>query len=215
MNDRSTAHRRYEGTCRGVALAVAGLLLMAAFPVASAGAAALVASNFNNSREGWQVAGDATSATPTYFATGGNPGGYISSTDSVVGGVSYWVAPPKFRGDHGAAYGGLLTFALRQSDGSSQFDADDVIIQGDGLTLAHDTAVNPAVAPNWTTYRVRLRPSAVHRHHRQSDARRRKRTSSACSERSTDLRIRAEYRTGDDTDDLDNVRLLPPAGGPA
>jgi hypothetical protein len=27
----------------------------------------------------------------------------------------------------------------------------------------------------------------------------------------TDLRIRAEYVSGPDTDDLDNVRLLPPA----
>ncbi len=160
------------------------------------------------------MAGDATSATPTYFATGGNPGGYISSTDSVVGGVSYWVAPPKFRGDHGAAYGGLLTFALRQSDGSAQFEADDVVIQGDGLTLSHDTAVNPAVAPNWTTYRVRLRPSQF-TDITGSPTPATKRDLQRVLGATTDLRIRAEYRTGDDTDDLDNVRLLPPTGGPA
>ena len=70
------------------------------------------------------MAGDATSATPSYFATGGNPGGYIGSTDSFIGGGSYWVASrrsarPRLRVRR------ALT-ALRQSDGSAQFAADDV-----------------------------------------------------------------------------------------
>jgi hypothetical protein len=76
--------------------------------------------------------------------------------------------------------------------------------------MTHDTAVNPAVAPNWTNYRVRLRASQF------SDA------TSGTPEPATKqdvqrvlgaitaLQIRAEYRSGADTDDLDNVRLLPP-----
>ena len=170
-------HHRTWGVGLGAvcAVAVAGLL------VTSAAAAPLVSSTFNRTAEGWLVAGDSTSATPTHAATGGNPGGYISAEDSVAGGVTYWVAPAKFRGDQGGAYGGLLTFSLRQDNASSQFDAEDVIIEGDGLTLVHNNAANPAVAPNWTTYRVRLRPAQFTTFRRTGDGTRTCETSSGRS----------------------------------
>jgi Laminin B (Domain IV) len=195
-------HHRTWGVGLGAvcAVVIAGLL------VTSAAAAPLVSSTFNRTTEGWLVAGDSTSANPTRVATGGNPGGYISAEDSVAGGITYWVAPAKFRGDQGDAYGGLLTFSLRQDNNSNQFDADDVIIEGDGLTLVHNNAANPAVAPNWTTYRVRLRPAQFTKSGGRVTARNLQDTLGSI----TDLRIRAEYVSGPDTDDLDNVRLLPP-----
>jgi hypothetical protein len=207
MNGRSVDNREVTRRRRGFALGAAGAVVLAALVVTSAAAAPLVSSAFNVTGEGWLVAGDSTSATPTHLATGGNPGGYISATDSVAGGVTYWVAPPKFRGDHGAAFGGLLTFSLRQDNSSSQFDADDVIIQGDGLTLVHNNAANPAVAPNWTNYRVPLRPAQFTKAGVRATAGDLRRVLGAI----TDLRIRAEYVSGPDTDDLDTVRLLPPA----
>lgn len=203
--DHGLARRRW-----GLFLGASGVLILAVFAAVAAAATPLVASRFNVNGEGWLVAGDATSATPTYVAGGGNPGGYLSSTDSAVGGVTYWVAPAKFRGNKSAAYDGFLTFDLRQSATDTQFDTNDVVIAGDGLTLAHDTAVNPAAAPAWTNYRVRLRASQFADVTSGTPEPATKRDVQRVLGSITSLQIRAEYRTGPDTDDLDNVRLLPP-----
>jgi hypothetical protein len=73
-----------------------------------------------------------------------------------------------------------------------------VSIEGDGLTLPHNNAANPAVAPDWTN----VTGSPV-----QATARDLRRVLDSI----TDLRTRAEYVSAPDTDDLDTVRLLPPA----
>ena len=158
-------HHRTWGVGLGAvcAVVVAGLL------VTSAAAAPLVSSTFNRTAEGWLVAGDSTSATPTHVATGGNPGGYISAEDSVAGGVTYWVAPAKFRGDQGGAYGGLLTFSLRQDNASNQFDAEDVIIEGDGLTARTQQRCQSGGRPELDDLPGPAPPGAVHEVRRTGD----------------------------------------------
>lgn len=111
-----------------------------AIGVSQGHAAVLVSSNFDNpvdGVDGWTVMGDGS--PPAYFAAGGNPGGYISTTDQGTGGVVYWSAPAKFLGDKSAAFGGRLTFELQQSTTDSQFTittANPVVrLIGNGVVL--------------------------------------------------------------------------------
>ncbi|MFO0829423.1 MAG: laminin B domain-containing protein [Phycisphaerales bacterium] len=163
-------------------------------------------STFDVDSEGWTALGD-FSAPVTWVATGGNPGGHIKVVDSVSGGVVYFRAPDKFLGDRSAAYGRTLTFDLKQtiSGSPNQFDAVDVFLTGGGLTLAFDLANNPPIG-SWQSFSVPL-----------SEAGWRLNTLTGPSASAadmlvalsslTDLRIRAEYQTGADTDYLDNVVL--------
>lgn len=170
-----------------------------------------VVSRFDTDAEGWRALGD-TSGTEqgiSWLATGGNPGGCVTATD-YTSDVWYFVAPSRFTGDLSPAYGASIRFDLRQSAVSSQFDAADVALDGEALTLVHDTAANPGVA--WTSYSVPLEPAAW-----------RVGTLTGAVATEADLRgvlstlvgfrIRGEYRSGADTAWLDNV--LFGAGGVA
>lgn len=174
--------------------------------MAACPAAAQVASSaFNTDAEGWVVQGDATSATPTYNAGGGNPGGHISAVDTVSGGVWYWVAPAKFRGNVGGAYNNTLTFDLMQSSTTSQFNAVDISITGNGLTLVFDTPANPGTT--WTPYSVLLREDAGWRVDTLAGPAPSADQMQGVLSSVTSLRIRGEFRDGADTGRLDNVIL--------
>jgi len=144
-----------------------------------------------------------------WVETGGNLGGYFQHVDPNDGRTSYWQAPSGFLGDRSAAYGGVLSFDLKQSSTGSQYDIADVVIQGAGMTLAANTSYNPRVS--WTRYHVLLAagggwhvdtlsgPAATPAEVQQALA------------ALTALYIRAEYRSGNDTDGLDNVVLTGPS----
>ena len=104
-----------------------------------AAAQADIVSTFNADTQGWTVVGDEVGPV-TWVSSGGNPGGYVSVTDSVVGGVMYFVAPDAYFGNHSGAYGTALTFDLiqRYPDSPNQFDDDvgDVVLKGSGLYAA-------------------------------------------------------------------------------
>lgn len=175
---------------------------------AEAQAGTLAKSNFDENAEGWKVVGDTGSGTETatHVPAGGNPGGYISIDDAATGGVMYWRASQKFRKQAADAYKGSLAFSLRQSATDNQFDAQDIVIEGGGLTLVFDTSPAPALAPTWTTYKVPL-----------SKAGWMNTTGSPAPATAGDMKqalgavdsllIRAEYQTGPDVDDLDTVKL--------
>lgn len=186
------------------ALTLLLVLLPAAAAQSSRGEA--ITSTFDTDAEGWAVFGDAEggTATPDYNATGGNPGGYLSADDDVAGGTWYWDAPDAFLGDRSGSFGRMLSFDLRQTATSSQFDNADIVLQGGGMELRFDTAENPGT--DWTSYAVLLSTDAGW-------------TVGATEEAPTDaefmavlsdlnaLRIRGEFRTGADTGSLDNVIL--------
>jgi hypothetical protein len=187
----------------GAACLAAVALLGSAAP---SSAANLVSSTFGTGVDGWSALGD-TSAPASWVSTGGHPGGSVQVSDTASGGVMFWVAPAKFLGDKGAAYGGRLGFDLRQSDTSSQFDDQDVVLQGGGMTLVYDTAVNPGTT--FTRYRVPLTPVGWHENTLAGPQ------PTVAEFRSvlgslTGLRIRAEYRTGPDVDDIDTVLITTP-----
>jgi Laminin B (Domain IV) len=188
------------------------LAAVLACPVAAD--AATVASRFDSGTEGWTVSGD-PSGPPQFVASGGHPGGFIRVVDGSGGVSMYWVAPAKFR-RVGGLYGGFLRFDLRQSSQTNQYDDPDVVIVGGGLTVAYDTASNPTNSFTSFTVPLRERPqwTNVQTKKRATQAEMQKVLSAP-----TAIRIRAEYVTGPDTDDLDNVVLTtgdsvpPPVAG--
>jgi hypothetical protein len=168
-------------------------------------------STFDFDHENWRIMGDVAGDTiADFIPNGGNPGGYVQAIDQVVGGTMYWQAPEKFLGDVSCAYGQALNFDLVQSRLTSQFDWEDVILKGAGLTLVFDTPYNPDTS--WTSYSVPLLETAgwvkdstingVISGDPPTMA-----EMQAVLASLTELRIRAEYVSGADTDGLDNVVL--------
>jgi hypothetical protein len=173
---------------------------------AAGGPTTAAVSTFDLTTENWGVANDAQNFT--HNLNGGNPGGYVSAVDIGTGATWYFEAPSRFLGDQSVAFGSNLTFDLRQSQTSSQFNDEDVILKGETFDLVFDTANNPASA-NWTRYAVPLLTSA--------DWRRGNLNGPAATEQELrqvlgnlqGLWIRGEYRIGSDTGSLDNVALVP------
>lgn len=164
-----------------------------------------ISSTFDFDDEGWVVSGDATSATPDYNATGGNPGGFLSADDNVAGGVWYWDAPVKFLGNQSFSFGETLSFDLAQSVVANQFNASDVIIDSTSGSLHFDTNTNPGTS--FTSYSIVLSDSADWRLTSLGGAVATNVQIQAVLANITRLRIRGEFRTGADTGSLDNVIL--------
>jgi hypothetical protein len=118
----------------------------------------------------------------------------------------YWRSPKDFRKAASDAYKGSLTFSLRQSATDNQFDDNDVVIEGGGLTLVYDTALNPELTPAWTPYNVPLSKAGWMDTTGSPEPATAKDMKGAL--KAVDLlAIRAEYQTGPEVDDLDTVTL--------
>lgn len=160
-----------------------------------------IVSDFSTGVDGWSFSGDVDQFRQV--ASDGNPGGYLEIVDYATGDTCYFVAADKFLGNKSAFYGGTLSFDLRQSSLSSQFNNPDVIIEGGGVTLVFDTASNPGT--DWTSYEVTFDTATDWRIGTLGGA-----VATAAEIRQvladiTRLWIRGEFVVGDDTDGLDNV----------
>ncbi len=162
---------------------------------------------FDTDDEGWTVTGDAQGGAmqPDYFPDGGNPGGYISAADNVVGGTWYWNAPAKFLGDKSCAYNRALNFDLRQSDLTAQFTAPDVLLFGAGLVLAFDTPFNPGL--DWTRFSVPLTETAGWRVGALNGPPATQQEFQTVLAALDSLWIRGEFHSGANIGGLDNVTL--------
>jgi len=167
-------------------------------------------STFDTDTEGWTTDADARCRPiPCYAATGGHPDGHIYSEDALQGIKFYYNAPAKFLGDASAAYGGHLTFAMRQDIRSvKETDDIDIILVGAGLTLVYDTPRNPP--STWFTYDAPLVESAGWRKGSLTGP-----TPSAAEMQAvlgslTRLGLRGDFILGQGTTYLDTVML----GGP-
>ena len=161
-----------------------------------------VTSTFDTNTDGWIVEGLA--GGPTYVSTGGNPGGYIYGEDA---GSDDWYfkAPTKFLANQSATYGGSLSFDLRQYYTSSQYDTEDIIIEGGGLRIVFDTPNNPGTS--WTHYQIPLTETAGWKKTSLSGVAPTAAEIKAVLASITRLLIRGEYQNGTDKCDLDNVIL--------
>ncbi|MEW6235102.1 MAG: laminin B domain-containing protein [Candidatus Omnitrophota bacterium] len=176
-------------------------------PIPSELSIQIASSAFDADREEWLVIGDAQDNTqlPFYRNVDGNPGGYIEAVDDVSGGTWYWFAPVKFLGDKSAAYGGLLTYDIRQSDPTEQYDEADVILQGAaGLRLSYQFHKSPGV--KWTSYMVSLTEGGWNVVGAYRNATKAEMIAVLSTLR--ELWIRGEYRNGDDRGGLDNVMMI-------
>ncbi|SEQ46478.1 alkaline phosphatase D family protein [Natrinema salaciae] len=172
-----------------------------------------IESTFDEDGDGWLISQNGGSNRPVYRATGGNPGGHVSDEENQGGVAWYYQAPFKFLGDREAFYGGTLSFDLRQARSDRQFDADPVE-GGDVLLASGDTKLvyefrGPESTPgeSWTAFEVPLSADATWIDLTSRDPIATEATFRAVLAELDTLRIRGEYRAGDDTSYLDNVVL--------
>lgn len=178
------------------------VLLAASFP------ALAVTSTFDTGAEGWTAQGDIEGPL-TWSATGGNPDGHVFIDDLTTGGVTYFVAPSLFHGNHIGALGTNLSFDLMQiyPGSANQFDSEDVVLQGNGLTLVYNTVSNPG-NNTWSWYSVPLSAAGWTLNALSGSDATHDQFVAVLSNLSA-LKIRAEYQSGADIGYLDNVSLVP------
>ena len=172
----------------------------------------LVEETFEGGDTGWIVVGDAQreSDKPTYKTEGGNPGAYMSAVDNAVGGVWFWSAPEPFRRQLTSTWkekGSLrsvLMFDLKQSDITEPFDDKDVILGSGDLELHFFHDLDPGT--DWTNYRVPLSPDKGWINGATGEPATREEMTKVISQLEK-LWIRGEFRTGEDTGGIDNIRV--------
>jgi hypothetical protein len=120
------------------------------------------ASSFDGSLDGWtRVAGQ--TANIEYASQGGNPGGYLRSTDRgpTLGEI---IAPGKFLGSWEALDGkGTLSWSFRLFDAgpnAGTFTTVSAWISGPGGAAVFDTGVVPTVNDGWINFKADIRTDA-------------------------------------------------------
>jgi alkaline phosphatase D len=108
-------------------------------------------------------------------------------------------------GDKSAAYGGNLTFYLRQNRTDSQRNQDDILFAGGGYTLVYNTTYNPG--SSWTYYSIPLIETTSGWKDKATGLAPTQAVMQAVLTNLQSLKIRAEYRYGDDIDWIDSVYL--------
>lgn len=171
--------------------------------------AQLVLSDFNAGTDGWlpYTAGahDATIAV-SWNATGGAGGtGGLVLNDPGSGVDDYYAAPAKFLGDNSVFYGGTLSYDLKLSIAPGGGTVDNVILTGNGLSLA--SAVHPApLVGSFTSYTLTLTETSGWYLVGTATAPTQAQMQSVLSN-TTGLRIWGDWGVGPEAETLDNVRL--------
>lgn len=183
----------------------------APFTVGAAG------SPFAADADGWSLVSFTNLSTHTYTvagtypatfnATGGYPGGYITSNDP-DGGDFTFSAPAAYLGNRTRSIGATLTYDLIHPVGGLDYQAADVILVGNGVRLVWQG--HPALAPaaaSWTRVSVPLTPSAQWHVSTTDGALATTTDFQTVFGNLTGLYLRGEYSNGAETTGLDNVVL--------
>jgi hypothetical protein len=182
--------------------------------------AASVSSTFDTDAEGWGVGNIRSNLStapdqsnpPTYTATGGNPGGYISTTDTQD--IVAFLAPSKFLGDDSAFLGGELTFDLQDLVPPDDAAYPAVVLYTSTGSISY-TSISPGTT--WTSFSIPLTAAGWTFYPGGesngtvpvTDA-----EFAAALAGVVNLAIEADWHTGDDITGLDNV-VLASGGGPS
>ncbi len=182
----------------------------------SLSSAALITSTFDSGDDGWTIRtvvnGDPPtvaigSFAPTFVPTGGNPGGYIQTGDP-DGNATVFVAPSGYLGDMSAYYGGTLSFDTRDTENDGIPGVLAVLV-GTDRTL-YSAFAGPPSTTDWTGFSLSLSASDW-RLTGILDAQLGPPASAsdmtAVLGDLQELYIYADWNTGGDLTDLDNVRL--------
>jgi hypothetical protein len=175
-----------------------------------------IVSSFNTSDEGWQVVSFTNlttddfsvlqTYTPTFNSSGGNPGGFISTTDQDDGDLTF-SAPGKFLGNVSAATG--LSYDLIYPVGAINYQPTDVILRGHGETLLWKASPDIVPVPAWMSVSVDFVPSLEWRAGTSNGLLATGSDFANVLGDLTGLFIRGEYTTGlVESPGLDNVRLV-------
>lgn len=162
-------------------------------------------STFEIDSDGWQIHADGSILfTPQYQSSGGHGGGHISLTNPDAT-YSYWQASDKYLGDLSNAYGGILHYELKNSGSGDFIESDDIILQGEDLSISYNTDKNPS-SSQWTSYDIPLFENAgwVNLSTGLSPT---KMQMQNVLNSLNQLSIRAEYFSESDSFHLDNVLL--------
>ena len=170
-------------------------------------------SGFGVNDEGWQIVsfGDISAKNfsiigtyaPTYFSSGGNPGGYIFSSDP-DGGDFTFSAPAIYLGNQSAAYGSTLTYSLNYTS-TVNYNTSDVILMGGGVTLLWQQSPTLLPGPSFTNVTVPLSPTADW--HLVTGSLASAGDFATVLANLTGVYIRGEYAFGADSTGLDNVNF--------
>jgi hypothetical protein len=136
---------------------------------------------------------------------GGNPGGYISTTDQDNGDLTF-SAPAKFLGNVSGATG--LGYDLIYSVGAINYQPTDVILMGNGETLLWKSNPDIVPGPSWMSVNLDFVPSTEWHVGSSNGALATASDFAKVLENLSGLFIRGEYTTGlSETPGLDNVIL--------
>src|SRR6516165_5957932 len=174
-----------------------------------------IVSNFSTGDEGWQVVSFENlttdnfsiiaTYTPTFNVTGGNPGGYISTTDQDNGDLTF-SAPAKFLGNVSGATG--LSYDLIYPVGAINYQPTDVILMGNGETLLWKSSPDIVPGPSWMSVNLDFIPSTEWHVGTSNGALATAADFGNVLGNLSGLFIRGEYTTGlIETPGLDNVEL--------
>ncbi|HOY05957.1 MAG TPA: gliding motility-associated C-terminal domain-containing protein [Saprospiraceae bacterium] len=166
-------------------------------------------STFDADNDNWGAEGDPLGTMAGWASMGGLPGGHIRVTDAATGGIWYFTAPAKFRGNKCGAYDRWFRYDQFTSDTMNQIfstDPGDLEIWGDNnLKLVFDNTNNPGL--NWTHYDVHLREDAGWRIGSSNGPVPTEAEFRSVLSNITKIRIKGEYRPAADFGGLDNVIL--------
>jgi hypothetical protein len=178
--------------------------VVAASISSAACAQVLYTETFENGVEGWSVwTTNGNTFAAAYLATGGSPGGGFIRSSDPDNGVSYWRAPETFRSALAGAMGGSVSYEGRVSPLTPLIFHADVIATGGGQTLYLD--LPDPVSNAWLPFRAYFDLCAHWRVGSLTGPLATYEQIQAMLADCTDFLIRAEYRNGAETNDLDTV----------
>jgi len=169
----------------------------------------LASSTFESGDDGWLLANNGTSKTPTLRREGGLPAGNICGTDSEDGDLWYFVAPwNHFVMNTSSAYGKRLTFDMQETERFHLISGRDLIMTGNGLALTLNFRFPEDVpVPSWKSYTFKLStesPWTIDDGAGTGELATEEQLRGVL-ESLTSFRIRGEFVDGPDTACLDNV----------
>lgn len=193
-----------------VASLIRFLLCLTALRLAVHTQAQIVLSDFNSAAlttDGWQkYSGGDGGSSVTWSASGGDgDSGCLVLNDAASGQNDYFAAPAKFLGDQSIFYGGTLGFDFKITSSVELPVADNVILSGNGISIACALPVTP-VTTGFTTYSLSLLPSSGWYMIGTTIAPTQTQMQGLLTSL-TDLRILADWHNGPESDILDNVHF--------
>jgi hypothetical protein len=172
-------------------------------------------SDFSTGDEGWKVVSFENLTTdnfaiiatynPIFNPTGGNPGGYISTSDQDNGDLTF-SAPGKFLGNVSGATG--LSYDLIYPAGAINYQPTNVILMGHGETLLWKSSPDIVPGPSWMSVNLEFAPSTEWHVGTSNGVLATAADFANVLANLSGVFIRGEYTTGlIETPGLDNVRL--------